>query len=228
MDWLIEVAQEYKLVSDTLYLAVSYLDRYLSSAPVERNKLQLVGVTCMLLAAKYEEIYAPQIEEFCYITDNTYNRGQVIAMEHLILAALDFELTVPTAKTFLRRFTKAADAEGTPDPRLEHLASYICELSLPEYSLLHHLPSKVAASAVLLAQLTLKRPGWTATLWHYTGYSARDLQDCARALHHLVLHARKSPLPAIREKYSHTRYHCVSTLPTIDVLPEHMFQSVLY
>lgn len=48
-------------MSDTLFLAVSYLDRYLSLIPVTRNLLQLVGVTCLLLAAKYEEIYAPQV-----------------------------------------------------------------------------------------------------------------------------------------------------------------------
>ena len=64
-------------MSDTLYLAVSYLDRYLSTHRVMRSRLQLVGVTCLLLAAKYEEIYAPNIEEFCYITDNTYSRGDV-------------------------------------------------------------------------------------------------------------------------------------------------------
>ena len=61
VDWMVEVAQEYKLVSETLYLSVSYVDRYLSAVPVQRNQLQLVGVTCMLLASKYEEIYAPQV-----------------------------------------------------------------------------------------------------------------------------------------------------------------------
>lgn len=64
-------------MSDTLFLAVSYLDRYLSTHRVMRSRLQLVGVTCLLLAAKYEEIYAPNIEEFCYITDNTYSRKDV-------------------------------------------------------------------------------------------------------------------------------------------------------
>lgn len=52
--------QEYKLVSDTLFLAISYIDRFLSLQIVPRQQLQLVGVSCMLLAAKYEEIYAPQ------------------------------------------------------------------------------------------------------------------------------------------------------------------------
>ena len=67
VDWLVEVAEEYKLSADTLYLSVGYIDRVLSVQPVARTKLQLLGVTCMLIASKYEEIYAPQVDEFCYI-----------------------------------------------------------------------------------------------------------------------------------------------------------------
>lgn len=84
VDWLVEVAQEYKLVSETLFLAVNYIDRFLSCEVAPRRKLQLVGITCMLVAAKYEEIYAPQIEDFCYITDNTYSREEVLAMEQQV------------------------------------------------------------------------------------------------------------------------------------------------
>ena len=76
LDWLVEVGQEYRLTSDTLFLSAAYIDRYLSLVDVKRNRLQLVGVTAMLVASKYEEIYAPQVEEFCYITDNTYTREQ--------------------------------------------------------------------------------------------------------------------------------------------------------
>lgn len=50
VDWLVEVAEEYKLQSDTLYLGVSYIDRFLSSNVVTRQKLQLVGVSAMLIA----------------------------------------------------------------------------------------------------------------------------------------------------------------------------------
>ncbi len=90
VDWLVEVAQEYKLVSETLFLAVNYIDRFLSCKVAPRRKLQLVGITCMLVAAKYEEIYAPQIEDFCYITDNTYAREEVLAMEQQVILLLLF------------------------------------------------------------------------------------------------------------------------------------------
>lgn len=61
VDWLVEVAEEYKLVPETLFLAVNFIDRCLSKYSCQRSSLQLVGVTCMLIAAKFEEIYAPQV-----------------------------------------------------------------------------------------------------------------------------------------------------------------------
>lgn len=48
-------------MSDTLFLGVSCIDRFLSVQNVPRSQLQLVGVTCMFLASKYEEIYAPTV-----------------------------------------------------------------------------------------------------------------------------------------------------------------------
>lgn len=51
IDWLVEVAEEYRLVPETLYLAVNYIDRFLQQVPIHRGKLQLVGITCMLIAA---------------------------------------------------------------------------------------------------------------------------------------------------------------------------------
>lgn len=51
VDWLVEVGEEYKLCSETLYLAVNYLDRFLSCMSVLRGKLQLVGTAAVLLAA---------------------------------------------------------------------------------------------------------------------------------------------------------------------------------
>ena len=50
-----QVAEEYKLKRETLYLTVNYIDRFLAKVPVQRTKLQLVGITCMLIAA-YETV----------------------------------------------------------------------------------------------------------------------------------------------------------------------------
>ena len=59
--------------------------RFLSQMSVLRGKLQLVGTAAMFIAAKFEEIYPPDLAEFVYITDDTYSKKQVLRMEHLIL-----------------------------------------------------------------------------------------------------------------------------------------------
>ena len=77
MEWLVEVADEYKLHSQTLYLGASYVDRFLSRMSVTRSKLQLLGTASLYLAAKLEEIYPPELKDFVYITDDTYTKRQV-------------------------------------------------------------------------------------------------------------------------------------------------------
>ena len=69
IDWLIEVCEVYRLHRETFYLAVDFLDRYLGIAePVPKNRLQLIGVTCLFIGAKLEEIYPPKLQEFAYVT----------------------------------------------------------------------------------------------------------------------------------------------------------------
>jgi len=77
MEWLVEVADEYKLQPQTLYLGSSYVDRFLSCMSVTRSKLQLLGTAALYLAAKLEEIYPPELKDFVYITDDTYTKRQV-------------------------------------------------------------------------------------------------------------------------------------------------------
>ena len=215
VDWLVEVAEEYHLVPDSLYLSVAYIDRFLSQVSVVRSKLQLVGVTCMLLASKYEEIYAPQVRDFCFITDNTYKEKEVLEMEQRVLDTLEYNLTQPTVRFFLRRFLRAAvrgRGEHDHHSKLDSMASFLAELSLLDYGMVVFHPSRVAASAVMLALYVLELPVWTPTLEHYTGFKPTELKDCVLALHRVYRTNRGSALPAIREKYNKLRFKCVSSI----------------
>ncbi|KDP32289.1 hypothetical protein JCGZ_13214 [Jatropha curcas] len=215
IDWLVEVSEEYRLVPDTLYLTVNLIDRFLSENYIEKQRLQLLGVTCMLIASKYEEICAPRVEEFCFITDNTYTRREVLKMESQVLNFLYFQISIPTTKTFLRRFIQAAQASyKVPCIELEFLANYLAELTLIEYDFLKFLPSLVAASAVFLARWTLNQSDhpWNPTLEHYTNYSTKELKTTVLALEDLQLNTSGCFLTAIREKYRQQKFKCVATL----------------
>lgn len=110
VDWLVDVHQKFKLSPETLYLTVNIIDRFLAVTPVKRRKLQLVGVTAMLIASKYEEIYAPETADFVYISDKAYDREEILHMEAVILGVLKFDVTVPSPLVFLNRCLKAARA----------------------------------------------------------------------------------------------------------------------
>lgn len=77
--------------------------------PVSRRKLQLVGVTAMLVACKYEEMYAPEVGDFAYITDNAFTKSQILEMEQVVLRSLSFQLGRPLPLHFLRRASKVAN-----------------------------------------------------------------------------------------------------------------------
>ena len=74
VDWLVEVHLKFKLMPETLFLTANLIDRYLATRAVSRKNLQLVGVTAMLVASKYEEIWAPEVRDFVYISDKAYDR----------------------------------------------------------------------------------------------------------------------------------------------------------
>ena len=112
----------------------------------------------MLLASKYEEIYAPEVRDFVYITDKAYSKEEILSMEQNIVSTLEFNLTAPSPYRFLERFSKVANA----DPIYFNLARYLAELPLIEYRMLKYSPSNIAASAMYLASKILARgePAW--------------------------------------------------------------------
>ncbi|XP_069323434.1 cyclin-A1 [Eulemur rufifrons] len=216
VDWLVEVGEEYKLRAETLYLAVNFLDRFLSCMSVLRGKLQLVGTAAILLASKYEEIYPPEVDEFVYITDDTYTKRQLLRMEHLLLKVLAFDLTVPTTNQFLLQYLRR---QGVC-VRTANLAKYVAELSLLEADpFLKYLPSLIAAAAYCLANYTVNRHFWPETLAAFTGYSLSEIVPCLSELHKVCLDMPNRPQQAIREKYKTSKYMHVSLMEPPTVLP---------
>lgn len=211
VDWLVEVSEEYRLHTETLFLAVSYIDRFLSFMSVQRAKLQLVGTACMFIAAKYEEIYPPDVSEFCYITDDTYTKKQVLRMEHLILDVLGFECSPPTPHFFVNHFSKLS---GCPDDsEVKFLAQYLAELTmLDAETYLHFLPSVIGAASVALSRHTLGLVAWDASMAEKTGYRVDDFKACLIYLHGTFSKAPEFPQQAIREKYKNEKYHMVSQI----------------
>lgn len=195
------------MVPESLYITTQIIDRYLQVRQVRRSRLQLVGVAALLVAAKYEEIYPPELRELVYITDKAYNKQEILEMESDILLTLDFQLTVPTVHTFLCRYLKAAHADRT----MVQLSCYLTERSLQEYSMLRFSPSLIAATAVLVARKSLNRHPWSPTLYKYTNYDEADMAACAEEMRACIQNSANQQ-QAVFRKYSSTKFGAVSKM----------------
>ncbi|CAO2837422.1 unnamed protein product [Amaranthus hypochondriacus] len=210
IDWVVEVHKRFKLMHETLYLTIDLVDRYLSTKVVSRKELQLIGISSMLLACKYEEIWAPELNDFMAISKNEYTKEQILAMEKEILDKLEWNLTVATPYVFLVRFIKAASPS---DKEVENMSFYLAENGVMQYQLVHSFrPSLIAAAAVYATLHNLGRtPVWTETLRHYTGYSEEHLKECARMLIKFQMEANSRN--AVYRKFSSIDWDNVALLP---------------
>jgi len=214
VDWLVEVHRMFKLLPETLFLGISIIDRFLSMKQISRDVLQLVGITSMLIASKYEEIYAPECNDFVYISDGAYTKPQILHMEQNILNTLNFNITHPSALHFLRRYSKA----GGSDYTLHTLCKYLIEVILIDVKFLIYPPSQQAAASVYLGRaMTGKSPLWTPTLQHYSTYAESTVRECALDMNELLKKSTNSSLKAIRKKYSLPKFGQVTELPLVDL-----------
>jgi len=209
IDWLVEVHMKYNLRPETLFLTVNIIDRYLCVKPVGRKKLQLLGVVAMLIASKFEEIDPPRVHEFAYITDNTYSKQDIMNMEAQVLAALGFQIAVPTAAHFLDRLQRANGC----DSQHRCLAQYALELSLLDLRALRYPPSTLVAASLLLSNAILGRqPRWPPAVAHSSRRSEASLLACAEELRTLMEGAKAASIQAVRRKFQLDNRHAVANL----------------
>jgi len=187
---------------------------------ISRSTLQLVGVTCIWIASKYEEIHAPLVDDFVYITDNTYSRQEILTTELIILRTLKFKLTMSTIKNFLVRFLILA---GVVDQRVIYHASFLAELILPFYSIIRrYRPSLLAAAILCISKQTFGLAPWTVQFEHYSRYRPQDLRQCIQEIfeaHKIVSAASAGKLTAAREKYRQHKFFSVSEMKLASLPP---------
>jgi hypothetical protein len=218
VDWLVEVHYKYKLNPLTLWLTVNILDRYLEHHDIPRAKLQLVGITSLFLACKFEEIHSPQVADCVYLTDSAYSKEDILAMETSILDALNYQFIVPTPFHFVTRYLNRIKA----GERVRLLASYAAERSLQEVEVLQFKPSVYAAAAVYVALRTVNmdsHPGykvWTEALQEESGLKESDIIDCARRLiariEEIPQASSRRKLDAAKKKYSSEKTQFIANL----------------
>lgn len=152
VDWLLQIHIQYHLLPETLWIAINIMDRFLSSRPVSRVKLQLVGVASMFIACKYEEIMAPAVQEFIDMTNRAFEMEELLKGERIILQVLDFHVShYCSPYAWMRKISKADDY----DLQTRTLSKFLTEVTLMDHRFLRVKPSLVAAVGMYSARMML-------------------------------------------------------------------------
>ncbi|KAF9226410.1 hypothetical protein BS17DRAFT_729579 [Gyrodon lividus] len=204
LDWLVQVHARFRLLPETFFLCVNIIDRFLSARVVSLAKLQLVGITCLFISSKVEEIVAPSVSHFLHCADSSYTESEILLAERYVLKTIDWNLSLPNPMHFLRRISKADDY----DVKARTIGKYLLEVGALEWRLLATPPSLMAAASIWLARLILGNDRWTANLAHYSSYAESSLIPTAN----LMLNYLLKPIrhESFHKKYAGKRFLKVS------------------
>jgi cyclin B len=146
LNWLVEVNQKYKLMDETFFLTVKIIDAYLRAQPLTRNKLQLLGITALWIAAKFQETYqVPKVENLVYICDSAYSVPDILAMEGKVLTAVGFDLLAAPSPLL---YFKLLQHHALLSEKDYWLARYLLEATAFEIALQKYSPSVLVYSLV--------------------------------------------------------------------------------
>ncbi|KAJ3453441.1 hypothetical protein MRS44_017688 [Fusarium solani] len=195
MDFLVKVHATFKLLPETLFLAVNLLDRYCSKQQVSRMHYPLVGCTALLISAKYndEKRRIPKIHQLNTMCCELYNINMFIRMERDVLDALEWVIGHPTSDSFSQQLVE----EEGEDQEVEHMTAYLSEIALYHRDFVSTKPSIVARTSLALARTVLGRAE--------ASDGERDQPDYLKLSYHL-----HNPSPTLVLKYSTSLFSRVS------------------
>ena len=208
LDWLVEVHIKFNLLSETLFITINLIDRFLSKKSIHRKYLQLLGITALLIACKYEEIYPPEIKQLILMTDNAYIKDQVFKMENEILRVVKFNISFPTSLKFLELFGNKLNLSEKNFYR----CLYFIEVSLIDYNSSFFNPSLIAATSLYFNYLNKNKVNELGydekTIFNITGYNKKNINECLYYLNNAIKNIEMigSKYNAVRRKFKLDKY----------------------
>ena len=211
IDWIIDVDLRFNLRQETLFLTIWLIDTYLSFAFVPRDKLQLLGITCLLISCKSHEIYYPQNNKLIEMTDNAYSKEEMLTMENEILKKLNFFIVCPNPIDFYNILSKMFNFEK----KQYYLGNYFIESALVNYQILKYSSSVIASSCTYLVMKYYRINGYQKL---YNNFIINEnnpedvIKDAAKEIYVLVDNLSKSKFKSLKKKYSLTQFENVSEI----------------
>ena len=205
LDWLIDVHYRFNFKRKTLFQTVYLIDLYSSKNIIQKINYQLLGLTCLFISVKANEVIYPTIEGFINLTDNAYKNKELLNMENHVLKTLDFDILASTPEEFYNILSKNFNFNRIQ----HHLGEYFLDSSLIDYTMLKYKYSTIAIACIYIVMKFYNLDGYKdiySSKIISIETSHKLIKNCAKDLCYLVKKISKSALTATKNKYSSQEY----------------------
>lgn len=212
--WLIEISYNLGLLPESLFLAVHLCDRFLSKRYVTQSKYQLVGLTALLIASKYEEIEPPIIENFIEMI-NTDNKT-LLKAEKYFLMTLNFNIEFNQPLEIIRYLSSVTFY----NKKIRILAKYLLEITLIKNIFLKFSNYIKSLSCFYLSRKILNETSFCNIPFYLLKINKENIKKCCNEIL-FVLKEKDSIYESIKKKYS-TKKNCLVSVFVEEFAEKHL------
>ena len=217
IDWIIDVHYKFGFTDETLFMTVLIIDRYLTVKQITRAKLQLLGITALMIACKHEEIDLPKVDDFIYITDNAYVKEEVLKMENDVLKELNFDLLYPSQIKFFEYLS----INFGFDKKKHMMGKYLMESFLIDIKCTKYKPSIISSACCYIVMKFFKMKNYQESydkkfysliINDDSKFTEHDIKECAKDICLFVDNINKTKFLACQKKYAKPEQEKVSII----------------
>ena len=199
VDWLIEMHDKFNFKSQTLYQTIWLIDTYLSLKYIKRSNFQLLGLGCMYISCKFNEIFYPILKDCIEISDGAYTKEDLLNIEKDILKTINYNVLPPSKEDFYNIIAKAFEFGD----KQYYLGKFFMENSLIDYNMIKYPSSVIAVACSYIVMKFFKIENYKklySTRIIYDKCPQKIIKDSARELCFLVKNLNNSEFKAIKKK----------------------------
>lgn len=200
VDWLVNVAVKFKVLDETVFSAVWIMDRFFArDCRVQKDQLQLVCITCLMISAKMEEVYPPSMADYVEICDKAYSPIDLLDMEAHILSVLQFDITVTTSLHLFRFFCRDLNISK----KSFFFGEYLLHSLLLDVKSLRFTQNELASAAIFLVNKMFKEKiVWAPHLSEATCVGEKRVKTVAKEAYKIFKKVNAKDWAAVKEKFS--------------------------
>jgi len=191
------------------------IDRICQYAPIAKHRFQLLGITCLFISSKYEEIYPPFLSDFAFVCADAYTEKDILNMEAEVLKLLNFNIVYTSSVELIEAYCVESNLFKSYQSLIilekigkkeYSLLLYINHLLLLNLDLAILAPSTIVPASIFLVKKILKKSLNIAELAKEFASNDKKIKHCAKILAVMLSKESKSKLTACRRKFKHERF----------------------